>query len=128
VPQQAIVKADETVWCCSAASILAKVKRDRSITALGEIFEGYDWAKNKAYMSPNHLYGVIRNGLTPLHRRGFKNTEYCEWERNQFLKSGMAVEEFIEFVKTFKKQSGKTRYSQWIEDMKNKKYGEIEWM
>lgn len=126
IRQRAIIRADEKLWCCSAASILAKVKRDRSMTALGKIFDGYGWDQNKGYMSPTHLCGVIRNGLTTLHRRGFKYTQYCEYERNQFLKSGITAEEFVEFINTPTEKTG-TRYSQWLESLKTKKYGETEW-
>lgn len=128
VPQKAIVKADEKFWACSAASILAKVKRDRTMAKLGEIFEDYNWASNKGYYCPAHLFGIIRSGLTSLHRANFKYTKYSAWEREIYLNSDIDVNEYIEMVKTYKKINNISRYGMWLKTQEEEKtIGEVKW-
>lgn len=68
---RAIVGGDALEPCISAASIIAKVTRDRMMTEADGRFPGYGWASNKGYGVPDHLDALRRLGPTPYHRRSF---------------------------------------------------------
>lgn len=68
----AIVGGDGSVHCISAASILAKVTRDRLMTRLAARYPGYGWERNMGYGTPEHLDALGRHGATPHHRRSFQ--------------------------------------------------------
>jgi ribonuclease HII len=68
---EARVKGDQSVPSVSAASILAKVCRDRLMQRWERRFPGYDFASNKGYPAPAHLDGLRRLGTCPIHRRSF---------------------------------------------------------
>ena len=68
---EAVVKGDGRVEVISAASIIAKVVRDREMKALDETYPGYGFAKNKGYGTAQHLEALNRLGATPIHRRSF---------------------------------------------------------
>jgi ribonuclease HII len=70
-PGEAIVKGDGKALSIAAASIIAKVTRDRILRALDREFPGYGWAKNKGYGSKMHMDAILRLGITPHHRRSF---------------------------------------------------------
>ncbi len=72
MPMQAIVKGDSLVPAISAASILAKVTRDREILALDLIYPQYGLASHKGYPTKRHMEAIIEHGITPLHRKSFK--------------------------------------------------------
>jgi len=67
----AVVKGDSRVDCIAAASILAKVTRDREMQALDASFPGYGFALHKGYPTAAHLQALVRLGPSPLHRRSF---------------------------------------------------------
>ena len=69
--QQAVVKGDATSVSIAAASVLAKVYRDRLIVDLDAIYPGYGLARHKGYGCPEHLSALARLGSTPLHRQSF---------------------------------------------------------
>lgn len=69
--QKAVVKGDSRSLCIAAASILAKVQRDRIMRGLANRFPGYGLERNKGYGTPEHLVGLKRLGATPIHRRSF---------------------------------------------------------
>jgi ribonuclease HII len=71
VPAQAIVRGDATVPAISAASILAKVHRDRLCDALDAAWPQYGFALHKGYPTPAHLKALRRHGACPAHRRSF---------------------------------------------------------
>lgn len=71
VPSRAIVKGDATVPAIAAASILAKVSRDREMQVLEKHYPGYGLAKHKGYPTAEHLAALQRLGPTPIHRRSF---------------------------------------------------------
>lgn len=71
VPVQAVVKGDATVAAISAASILAKVHRDRLCLALDAAHPQYGFAEHKGYPTPAHLAALRAHGACPLHRRSF---------------------------------------------------------
>ncbi|MEI6701501.1 MAG: ribonuclease HII [Actinomycetota bacterium] len=63
-----LVKADRTCASVSAASVLAKVVRDELLVGLSPNYPHYGWAKNKGYLSPEHLQAIDDFGLTEHHR------------------------------------------------------------
>jgi ribonuclease HII len=70
-PQQSVIQGDGTSVSIAAASILAKVYRDRLIVALDEQYPGYGLAKHKGYGTAAHMAALKRLGPTPLHRKSF---------------------------------------------------------
>lgn len=68
---QAIVGGDASEACIGAASILAKVARDREMVQLAEVWPGYQLERHKGYPTPAHLEALRRLGVTPIHRRSF---------------------------------------------------------
>ena len=71
VPSAAVVKGDSKVPAIAAASILAKVSRDREMQALDRQYPGYGIAGHKGYPTAVHLEALQRLGPTPVHRRSF---------------------------------------------------------
>lgn len=72
LPQQAIVKGDETSVAIAAASILAKVWRDELIVSLAHKYPEYDLAANKGYGTKRHLLAIKKYGICSEHRRSFR--------------------------------------------------------
>ena len=70
-PAQAIVKGDSRVAAISAASIMAKVTRDREMLSLDVIYPGYGLAQHKGYPSKAHIEALENLGVTPIHRRSY---------------------------------------------------------
>ncbi len=70
-PSQAIVAGDAKCRSIAAASIIAKVTRDRMMRDYAEQHPGYGWATNRGYGTPEHCEALERLGVTPLHRRSF---------------------------------------------------------
>jgi ribonuclease HII len=70
-PQEAVIRGDGTSFSIAAASVLAKVYRDRLLVELDSEFPGYGLAQHKGYGSPEHLAALARLGPTPLHRKTF---------------------------------------------------------
>ncbi len=66
-----VIKGDSKVEAISAASILAKVARDREMVELDQRYPGYGLAKHKGYPSKSHVEALERLGVTPIHRRSF---------------------------------------------------------
>jgi len=71
VPSIAIVKGDSKSFLIAAASIIAKVTRDRIMKRLDKHFPDYNWRKNKGYPTKEHIEAVKTYGATPLHRKTF---------------------------------------------------------
>ena len=67
-----IIKGDEKVKSISAASIIAKVYRDKLMIKLSEKFQNYAWERNFGYGTKAHMDGLKKFGITVHHRRGFK--------------------------------------------------------
>ena len=68
---KSIIQGDKKVPSISAASIIAKVSRDKFITALSKKNKGYDWDKNFGYGTRQHLKALKKLGITKHHRRTF---------------------------------------------------------
>lgn len=71
VPSAPVIKGDSKVPAIAAASILAKVSRDREMSAFELIYPGYGIGGHKGYPTPVHLEALARLGPTPIHRRSF---------------------------------------------------------
>jgi ribonuclease HII len=69
---EAVVKGDARSLSIAAASIVAKVTRDRLMGELAGRHPGYGWERNKGYGTPAHRAGIARLGVTPEHRRSFR--------------------------------------------------------
>ncbi|HKF47264.1 MAG TPA: ribonuclease HII [Terracidiphilus sp.] len=70
-PQQSCIQGDGTSFSIAAASILAKVYRDRLLVELDGQFPGYGLASHKGYCCPAHLAALARLGPTPMHRKNW---------------------------------------------------------
>ena len=71
LPQRSIIHGDALSASIAAASILAKVERDRMITAWDPIFPVYGLASNKGYSTAHHIAALREHGPSPLHRQSF---------------------------------------------------------
>lgn len=71
VPSAPVIQGDAKVPAIAAASILAKVSRDREMSAFELIYPGYGIGGHKGYPTPVHLEALTRLGPTPIHRRSF---------------------------------------------------------
>jgi ribonuclease HII len=71
IPHQGIVKGDQHCLSIAAASIVAKVKRDRVMAQISQRFPGYGWEHNAGYGTAFHYRALERLGITPHHRRSF---------------------------------------------------------
>lgn len=71
-PATALVKGDGRSLSIAAASIVAKVTRDRIMVDLAQQYPGYGWEKNAGYPTPSHKEALTALGVTPHHRRSFK--------------------------------------------------------
>jgi len=70
-PAEAVIKGDERIPVISAASVIAKVARDREMVELEREYPGYGLAKHKGYPTKAHLESLQRLGVTVIHRRSF---------------------------------------------------------
>tara|TARA_B100000035_G_scaffold279084_1_gene258476 strand:- start:89 stop:649 length:561 start_codon:yes stop_codon:yes gene_type:complete len=68
---KSIIKGDQKIPSISAASIIAKVTRDKMITGLGKKFKGYYWDQNYGYGTKQHLKAIKSLGITDQHRKTF---------------------------------------------------------
>lgn len=70
-PHETIVKGDAKSISIAAASILAKVARDRYITKMAEVYPEYGFEKHKGYGTKEHTDAILKYGVTPIHRKTF---------------------------------------------------------
>ncbi|MEM7222112.1 MAG: ribonuclease HII [Pseudomonadota bacterium] len=71
-PATCVVKGDGRSWSIAAASILAKVTRDRQMATLARRYPGYGWERNQGYGTAEHQAALARLGVTAEHRRSFR--------------------------------------------------------
>lgn len=72
IPQTSIIKGDANSLSIAAASIVAKVTRDKMMADYDKEFSGYRFAKNAGYGTAEHLEGLNKLGVTPIHRKTFE--------------------------------------------------------
>ena len=77
-PQQFVIKGDSKSASIAAASILAKVTRDRYMEQLHEEFPMYNWAKNAGYLTKEHLDAIDKQGLCKYHRPSFLRKHFAK--------------------------------------------------
>ena len=82
VPAQAVIKGDGLSLSISAASIMAKIARDRIMWDLAQQFPGYGWETNAGYPSKSHKEALQNLGVTPHHRRSFKPVHNILYQEN----------------------------------------------
>jgi ribonuclease HII len=75
-PQRAIVDGDATSAAIAAASIVAKVSRDRFMRQAEERHPGWGFAEHVGYSTPSHREAIQRDGVSPLHRMSFQSLAY----------------------------------------------------
>ncbi len=78
LPQEAIKKGDSLSISIAAASIIAKVTRDRIMLGYDETYPQYGFAKHKGYPTKAHKEAIRESGVCPIHRKSFKGVkEFC---------------------------------------------------
>ena len=82
IPAEAVVKGDAKSFAIAAASILAKVTRDRYMRELSENYPEYVWYKNKGYGTKEHINAIKKFGPTMVHRKSFLGNILSEEQLN----------------------------------------------
>ncbi len=77
-----VIRGDGLSLSIAAASIMAKVTRDRLMVTLAQQHPQYGWETNMGYGVPKHLVGLKRHGVTPHHRRSFKPVHKILYQEN----------------------------------------------
>ena len=80
IPHTPLVKGDCRSYSIAAASVLAKVTRDRMMVKLDQLYPGYAFAEHKGYSTPQHLTRLAQLGPSPIHRRSFSPCRPVELE------------------------------------------------
>lgn len=80
VPSLPVIGGDGTAACIAAASVLAKVTRDRMMVELDQRLPGYGFAEHKGYNTSRHIEALRRLGPCPEHRRSWRNVRDCTVE------------------------------------------------
>ncbi|MCK4257539.1 MAG: ribonuclease HII [Halanaerobiales bacterium] len=94
INQQAIVDGDAKSISIAAASVVAKVTRDRQMVKFSKEYLGYGFERNKGYGAPEHLSGLIKLGPTPIHRFSFSMVRQSNYSETYHL--------YVEMVKSAK--------------------------
>jgi ribonuclease HII len=79
-PCEVVVKGDATSAAIAAASIIAKVSRDRFMNQIALEYPDYAFDKHVGYATPVHREAIIEFGPTPIHRRSFASTAYEQYQ------------------------------------------------
>ncbi len=83
IPQEGIIGGDGKCACIAAASVVAKVTRDRWMKKWDQQYPGYGFANHKGYPTPEHLKALTRLGPTPIHRLSFQPlADLCPTDEN----------------------------------------------
>jgi ribonuclease HII len=83
-PHTALVQGDCRSYSIAAASVLAKVTRDRLMTEMDALYPGYGFAEHKGYATPQHYAAIQERGPCPIHRRSFSPFRPVELELDLF--------------------------------------------
>jgi len=78
LPQTALVGGDALSFSIAAASVIAKVTRDRLMVEMDAVHPGYDFARHKGYCTPQHIEALKKHGPCPIHRRSFLPVRQAE--------------------------------------------------
>jgi ribonuclease HII len=76
-PSKAIIKGDTSSLSIAAASIIAKVERDKKMAEFHKIYPHYNFAQNKGYATADHKQALLENGPCPIHRISFQPVKVC---------------------------------------------------
>lgn len=71
IPYISVIKGDAKIYSISAASIIAKVTRDRIMREYDEVYPEYGFAGHKGYGTAKHIQAIREHGICPLHRKSF---------------------------------------------------------
>ncbi|HEX6782638.1 MAG TPA: ribonuclease HII [Solirubrobacterales bacterium] len=80
VPHRRVVKGDATSAAIAAASVIAKVTRDRYMRDVAEHHPGWGFEEHVGYSTPEHREAIEEIGISPLHRRSFQSVAYAQLE------------------------------------------------
>jgi ribonuclease HII len=80
VPHRAVVQGDGTSAAIAAASVLAKVTRDRYMREVAQLHPGWGFEEHVGYSTPEHRQAIEERGISPLHRRSFQSVAYSQLE------------------------------------------------
>jgi ribonuclease HII len=80
VPHRAVVEGDGTSAAIAAASVVAKVSRDRYMQRVARVHDGWGFDEHVGYSTPEHRAAIERLGISPLHRRSFDSVAYSQLE------------------------------------------------
>ena len=80
VPHRAVIEGDATSAAIAAASVIAKVTRDRYMQRVAERHPGWGFDEHVGYSTPEHRAAIERIGISPLHRRSFQSVAYAQLE------------------------------------------------
>jgi ribonuclease HII len=76
VPHRAVIEGDGTSAAIAAASVIAKVSRDRFMHRMEEAYPGWDFGMHVGYSTPEHRAAIERLGVSPIHRLSFQSMAY----------------------------------------------------
>ncbi|HEY6145359.1 MAG TPA: ribonuclease HII [Solirubrobacterales bacterium] len=80
VPHRPVVKGDATSGAIAAASVIAKVTRDRYMREVAALHPGWGFEEHVGYSTPEHRQAIEEIGISPLHRRSFQSVAYSQLE------------------------------------------------
>lgn len=80
VPHRAVIEGDGTSAAIAAASVIAKVTRDRYMHGVADHYRGWGFEEHVGYSTPEHRAAIERIGISPLHRRSFQSVAYAQLE------------------------------------------------
>jgi len=95
-PQTALVQGDARSYSIAAASVLAKVTRDRMMQELDKVYPGYGFAEHKGYATPQHYEAIQALGPCPIHRKSFSPFRPVETELELFPIGGLESDSAIQ--------------------------------
>ena len=92
VPHRAVIEGDGTSAAIAAASVIAKVTRDRYMHGAATAYPGWGFEEHVGYSTPEHRAAIEEIGISPLHRRSFQSVAYSQ------LGLGLTMEELVDEV------------------------------